>query len=547
MTEKARWKVVGGGDKGGILVREKKETSSEQLDARLATHAVVEELQLSGERLNFRKLEGEGPETGWVSIRLKGKELLVPLDAENVVARKPAATSKSLKRPYAIAVVGATGFTGRLMVEHLDALFTGGHAKESSKTWVIAGRNLKRLQALASSCSTVPEVLVADSEASLEEVARQCIVLVAAAGPFSQCGEMVLRACVKNHTHYVDITGETIWMHDMLDRYHEEARQKGLLLVQAAAQVCAIDDINCYLLAKKLGPLKQFREYFFSYGGMTGGTFASNTAFMEGMTAEKLKVYNDPFNLGGQRSGGVQPEDHDCSETAQDPIYPSLWLQPAYNGHTGGRVIRRSCQLFEDFGGDSAARYGKDLRVIIRDAATSKRAGEKATEAMAPIRSIEAAKFAAGLMKMQVAQGQMPKPGEGPPPETRAQFYSEVFAVGEAEDGRWAHVHYTGGEAYEVTAMAAVTGALVIVEEEEAMQPLRRGGILTPAFAFHGTTYVHRLAACAFAVKTGRRMTFKLSDGKPGEEVLKEATMRKTKSAWQGQAEMSTGKLRAWA
>ena len=134
------------------------------------------------------KLEGEGPETGWVSIRLKGKELLVPLDAENVVARKPAATSKSLKRPYAIAVVGATGFTGRLMVEHLDALFTGGHAKESSKTWVIAGRNLKRLQALASSCSTVPEVLVADSEASLEEVARQCIVLVAAAGPFSQCG-----------------------------------------------------------------------------------------------------------------------------------------------------------------------------------------------------------------------------------------------------------------------------------------------------------------------------------------------------------------------
>ena len=66
-----------------------------------------------------------------------------------------------------------------------------------------------------------------------------------------QCGEMVLRACVKNHTHYVDISGETNWMHDMLERYHEEAKQKGILLVQAAAQVCAIDDINCYLLAQK--------------------------------------------------------------------------------------------------------------------------------------------------------------------------------------------------------------------------------------------------------------------------------------------------------
>ncbi|CAE7404189.1 unnamed protein product [Symbiodinium natans] len=55
-----------------------------------------------------------------------------------------------------------------------------------------------------------------------------------------------------------------------------------------------------------------------------------------------------------------------------------------------------------------------------------------------------------------------------------------------------------------------VTGALVIVEEQEPIQPARRGGIVTPAFAFHGTSYVRRLEAQAFAgAKGGRRMSFR--------------------------------------
>ncbi|CAE7404315.1 ldp-1 [Symbiodinium natans] len=191
-------------------------------------------------------------------------------------------------RRYDIVVLGATGFTGRLMVEHLDGLLCG--QAQSPKKWAIAGRNMQRLRTLCSSCRSSPDVLLADSQASLDEVARQCVVLIAAAGPYSQCGEMAVRACVASRTHYVDVSGETVWMHEMLQRYHAEAKQQGILLVQAAAQVCAVDDINCYLLAQKLGPLKQFREYFFQFGGTTGGTFASSASGMEDMTEEKLKV-----------------------------------------------------------------------------------------------------------------------------------------------------------------------------------------------------------------------------------------------------------------
>jgi len=71
------WEVIGGGDSGGILVRTGLETTSPQESERLSTGAYVKELELCGERLHYQKLSGSGPRSGWVSLKFKGKELLV--------------------------------------------------------------------------------------------------------------------------------------------------------------------------------------------------------------------------------------------------------------------------------------------------------------------------------------------------------------------------------------------------------------------------------------------------------------------------------------
>lgn len=70
------WEVVGGKDKGGILVREGQALTSEALQERLSTGSEVEELELIGDRLRYRRLCGTGPELGWVSVRMSGKELM---------------------------------------------------------------------------------------------------------------------------------------------------------------------------------------------------------------------------------------------------------------------------------------------------------------------------------------------------------------------------------------------------------------------------------------------------------------------------------------
>ncbi|CAK9076325.1 unnamed protein product [Durusdinium trenchii] len=78
MPPVVRWSIIGGGTTGGILVRDGESTKSEQT-GRLGTGAVVEQLKLKGDRLQYQLVSGEGPSEGWVSVTLQGKPLAVEL------------------------------------------------------------------------------------------------------------------------------------------------------------------------------------------------------------------------------------------------------------------------------------------------------------------------------------------------------------------------------------------------------------------------------------------------------------------------------------
>mmetsp|Transcript_22923 Transcript_22923/g.53647 ORF Transcript_22923/g.53647 Transcript_22923/m.53647 type:complete len:492 (-) Transcript_22923:276-1751(-) len=101
-TTRQLWRITGGADKGGVIVRKAQETTSEQCEQRLVTGALVEEIALVGDRLHYRTFEGEGPPEGWISVKLKDKELAV---RERVEAAVPAAAPASA--PSAAEKVGA--------------------------------------------------------------------------------------------------------------------------------------------------------------------------------------------------------------------------------------------------------------------------------------------------------------------------------------------------------------------------------------------------------------------------------------------------------
>lgn len=138
------WVVVGGGDKGGILVREGQATSSAQCSERLSTGSLVEELELQGERLHYKLLTGDGPGEGWISIKLKDKDLAVrrkkqstaepsPLEAEKPAASAPspiATVEESSLQFYCQACEVSGGVKG--FTDEGEALFTQAAAVEPS-------------------------------------------------------------------------------------------------------------------------------------------------------------------------------------------------------------------------------------------------------------------------------------------------------------------------------------------------------------------------------------------------------------------------------
>lgn len=103
------WRVVGGSDKGGILVRAGAAPDSQKVDERLVTGALVEQLAMHGERLHYRLKDGCGPSAGWVSLFVSGKELLVK------VASPPEAPRRMGGAPLALLFPGqGSGHVGML-------------------------------------------------------------------------------------------------------------------------------------------------------------------------------------------------------------------------------------------------------------------------------------------------------------------------------------------------------------------------------------------------------------------------------------------------
>ncbi|CAJ1378652.1 unnamed protein product [Effrenium voratum] len=89
-----RWRITGGADKGGLIVREGAELGSRPL-GRVSTGALVEQLGTEGARLHYRLLVGCGPVEGWISTRLDQRPL-AELDVEPGV--EPSAMAEDLSR-----------------------------------------------------------------------------------------------------------------------------------------------------------------------------------------------------------------------------------------------------------------------------------------------------------------------------------------------------------------------------------------------------------------------------------------------------------------
>jgi hypothetical protein len=144
-----------------------------------------------------------------------------------------------MSNEYPVVVYGASGYTGRLVIEFL---------REYGIRFVAVGRNRARVE---EALKLIPGIENADYQVaevehtveSLTELLKDKKVICNTVGPFARFGETVIEAALEAGCHYLDTTGEQAWMIDMQDKYHEKFQTAGLVCSPATAYMYTVSDI----------------------------------------------------------------------------------------------------------------------------------------------------------------------------------------------------------------------------------------------------------------------------------------------------------------
>ena len=141
-------------------------------------------------------------------------------------------------KKYDVVIFGATGFTGKLVVEYALSKYLG-----SDISWAIAGRSDKKLNGLKEKLQIPESVGIinvdGNDESSVHDLVNQTKCVLTTVGPYQLYGEKIIRACISSGTDYVDLCGEPAWMHKIISEYSNDAKSSGSRIVFS----CGFDSI----------------------------------------------------------------------------------------------------------------------------------------------------------------------------------------------------------------------------------------------------------------------------------------------------------------
>jgi len=157
---------------------------------------------------------------------------------------------------------GATGYTGRCIAEE---------AARCGLRPILAGRNGHTIQELARRLGADHRVFGLGEATRLRESIRGARLILNCAGPFSATAGPLMAACLAEHVHYLDITGEidVIESAAALDR---EAKAVGVILLPAVGFDVVPSDCLAGKLAEKVPGASQLQLAISSMGSVSPGT-----------------------------------------------------------------------------------------------------------------------------------------------------------------------------------------------------------------------------------------------------------------------------------
>ena len=377
---------------------------------------------------------------------------------------------------FDFVVYGATGFTGKLVVEYLVSKY----GDDQTISWAMAGRSIEKLQSVKDSIGVNAdiELIQVDSNdiSSIDNLMSQTRCILTTVGPYQLYGNHIIAACASSGTDYVDLCGEPGWMYEKISKHKEEAEKSGARIVFS----CGFDSIPF-----DLGVLFAQNEVIKRYGKPSSnirgrvrvmdGEFSGGTAASMGATMASLKekpelfeVLINPFSLCEGYKGPEQAAD-------SKPIFDEkldTWVAPFFMAPINTKNVHRSNALMNHS-------YGKDFCYNEMWVSGPGDEGKAVADAMASVNP------------MGGKDG--PKPGEGPSRESRENGSYDVLFCADIDE-QSVHVSVKGDmdPGYGSTSKMITESAICLVKECEELV----GGIYTPASSM-GEKLIKRLEMSA--------------------------------------------------
>ena len=157
---------------------------------------------------------------------------------------------------------GANGYTGRLIA---------AEARKQGLSPILAGRNAESVQKLADETGFECRIFGLDDEQSLNQAIKDCHLVLHCAGPFSVTSQAMIKACLLNGVHYLDITGE-ISVFENAHLQSEQAMRKDVVLIPGVGFDVVPSDCLAAKLVKSLPSATSLVLAFEAGGGPSPGT-----------------------------------------------------------------------------------------------------------------------------------------------------------------------------------------------------------------------------------------------------------------------------------
>ena len=381
---------------------------------------------------------------------------------------------------YDFVIYGATGFTGKLVVEYAINQYNNN----DEISWAIAGRNNEKLEHIQEKYNLPSEIgkIVVDSndQNSIDEMVSQTKCVLTTVGPYQLYGEKIIKTCISSGTDYVDLCGEPGFMHKIISECSEEAKETGARVVFS----CGFDSIpfDLGVLFVQEEVMSKLNKYAPSVRGrvrsmngeFSGGTAASMKATMAALQSnpELINILVNPHALCDGIQGVQQDDD-------SRPVYDeelNTWVAPFFMAPINTKNIHRSNKLMNHI-------YGENFKyneMWIQGPGEEGKAAAEFISTMNPL-------------------GDAPEPGDGPSRESRENGnYDVLFCADIAGETIKASVSGDMDPGYGSTSKMITESAVCLVKDCEDLV----GGIYTPA-ASMGKKLIKRLESNA-------GLTFKL-------------------------------------